>query len=76
MPIADAIALSKDMTLRGELFRTLKERFDSPDMRERNVVAMAIRIGLAALDGRDLTVFLPKDEQNEEDEMEVGETDE
>lgn len=76
LPIADARALSKDMTLRGELFRTLKERLDSSDMRERNVVAMAIRIGLAALDGRDLTVFLPKDEQKEEDEMEAGETDE
>lgn len=67
LPTADAKTLSKDMTLRGELFRTLEEKLNSPDMRERNMAAMALRIGLAALDGGDLTVFLPKDEEDEKD---------
>lgn len=67
LPLADAKALSKDMTLRGELFRTLEEKLNSPDMRERNLAAMALRIGLASLDGGDLTVFLPKDDEDEKD---------
>ena len=67
LPMADAKTLSKDMTLRGELFRTLEEKLNSPDMRERNMAAMALRIGLVALDGGDLTVFLPKDEEDEKD---------
>ena len=71
LPLADAKVLSKDMTLRGELFRTLEEKLSSSDMRERNLAAMALRIGLASLDGRDLTVFLPKDENDEKDEAET-----
>ncbi len=66
LPLADAKSLSKDMTLRGELYRTLEERLNSPNMRERSLAAMALRIGLASLDGGDLTVFLPKDENGEE----------
>ncbi len=67
LPLADAKALAKDMTLRGELFRTLEEKLNSNDTRERNLAAMALRIGLTALDGGDLTVFLPKaDSETEE----------
>lgn len=71
MPTFDAVALSKDMTIRGELYRTLEEKLNSGDMKERNLAAMALRIGLASLDGGDLTVFLPKageDDENEEAE--------
>ncbi len=71
LPLADAKTLSKDMTLRGEFFRTLEEKLNSPDMRERNLAAMALRIGLASLDGGDLTLFLPKDENDEKDEAET-----
>ncbi len=67
LPTADSKALAHDPTLRGELYRTLEKRLSSPDMRERSLAAMALRIGLTALDGGDLTVFLPREESDMEE---------
>ncbi|MGN1046999.1 MAG: exonuclease SbcCD subunit D [Eubacteriales bacterium] len=58
-PILDGAALESDITLRGELYRTLKEKLCSGSGEERRVAALALRLGLAALEGRDISVFLP-----------------
>lgn len=65
LPLADSEELLRDATLRGEFYRALKEKLESSDARERGLAAMALRIGLAALDGKDLSVFLPADEDTD-----------
>lgn len=53
--LPNVTALEKDCTLRGELYRTLKPRIFSEDMAERRVALKALKIGLAAIAGRDVT---------------------
>ncbi len=47
--------LLSDSTLRGEFYRSLKPLLDSEDANERRRALAALRIGLAAIDGRDFT---------------------
>ena len=51
-PIFGSEYLETDMTIKGELYRTLLPRLSSPDEEERKIAADALRIGLLALDGR------------------------
>ncbi len=55
LPIYDSEYLEKDMTLRGELYRTLLPQMTSGTPSERRIAAMALRLGLAALSGADIT---------------------
>lgn len=50
--LPDAEALQKDPTLRGEFYRTLLPSLVSDDERTRSEALLALRIGLAAIDGR------------------------
>ena len=52
LPILDSGYLEKDLTLRGEFYRTLKPKMLDGTDEERESAALALRIGLAALDGR------------------------
>lgn len=54
LPIFEAEHLEKDPTLRGELYRTLKEQMLSGTPEDRATAAAALRLGLAAIDGRAL----------------------
>ncbi len=56
MPTLHAEELERDMSVRGELYRTLRERLSSQNLDERIAVAQALRAGLAALDARDITI--------------------
>ncbi len=51
-PIFGAEYLEGDMSIKGELYRTLLPRLSSPDETERALAADALRIGLLALEGR------------------------
>ncbi|MGM9641794.1 MAG: exonuclease SbcCD subunit D [Eubacteriales bacterium] len=51
-PVFGAEYLANDLTIKGELYRTLLPRLSSPDEAERTLAADALRIGLLALDGR------------------------
>ena len=51
-PVFGSEYLADDMTIKGELYRTLLPRLSSPDAEERALAADALRIGLLALDGR------------------------
>lgn len=62
LPLLDGNFLEEDITVRGELYRALKEKMTSGNERERSLAGMALRIGLAALEGRDLSPFMPKDD--------------
>lgn len=55
LPIFDAEYLENDITLRGALYRQLLPSMNSPDPEMRRVAVGALRMGLAALDGRMLT---------------------
>ncbi|MBE6538094.1 MAG: hypothetical protein E7671_01340 [Ruminococcaceae bacterium] len=57
--------LRKDSTLKGEFYRALEDKLTSGDERERAVAVTALRIGIAALEGRDISVFLPYENENE-----------
>ena len=52
LPVLDGGYLEQDLTLRGELYRTLKPRMLEGSEEERRDAALALRIGLAAIDGR------------------------
>ena len=52
MPLAGCAALADDMTVRGELYRTLLPMMRNGSDDERRTAADALRIGLRALDGR------------------------
>ncbi len=52
LPFLDGTYLERDMTLRGELYRVLKSKLASEDAEERQTALNALRIGLAAIDGR------------------------
>ncbi len=53
-PVFGSEYLADDMTIKGELYRTLLPRLSSADAEERALAADALRIGLLALDGRTL----------------------
>lgn len=53
-PVYDARLLEEDISLRGALYRQLLPSLKSPDSRTRRVAAEALRIGLAALDGKQI----------------------
>lgn len=53
-PIYASEALDGDMTLRGEVWRILKEKMSSGEPAERETAKRALRYALAALDGRDV----------------------
>ncbi len=53
LPSADFLA--RDTTLRGEFYRSLEPILSSEDVAERKATLLALRIGLAAIDGRDFT---------------------
>ena len=54
-PTYDATALSKDPTVRGELYRYLLPMLTEGSAEERARAARALRMGLAALAGNDIT---------------------
>ena len=55
LPLFDAEYLENDITLRGALYRQLLPMLNSPDGETRRVAIGALRMGLAALEGRGLT---------------------
>ncbi len=52
LPELDGELLMKDATLRGELYRVLRPKLMSDSEEERAVAVKALKIGLAAIDGR------------------------
>ncbi len=54
LPFIDGAYLDKDTTLRGELYRKLKPMLISGSPEERRRGTMALKIGLAAIDGRSI----------------------
>lgn len=54
LPTYQADDFYRDMTVRGELFRTLESRFEVVEVDERTAVVRAFRIGLSALDSKDI----------------------
>ena len=57
MPLLDGGYLERDMTLRGALYRTLRPKLVSSDEEERRKAMKALKIGLAAIDGKNIFVF-------------------
>lgn len=57
LPILDKDKLKNDVTIRGAYYRTLESRITGEDEREREIAAMALRYGLAALGGNDIVDF-------------------
>ena len=53
-PVYDASYLETDITLRGALYRQLLPQLNSTDPRQKRVAAEALRIGLAALEGKQI----------------------
>lgn len=51
-PVFGASYLENDMSVKGELYRTLLPELTSSDPDRRSIAAEALRIGLLALDGR------------------------
>ena len=54
VPIYDGGFLEKDPTLRGAFYRALLPRLTAEDAEERSLAAEALRLGLAALSGREV----------------------
>lgn len=54
MPLLDGGYLERDTTLRGELYRTLLPKLGSADASERRTAIRALRIGIAAIEGRSI----------------------
>jgi DNA repair exonuclease SbcCD nuclease subunit len=61
LPYIDGEYLERDTTLRGELYRILLPRLTSDDVNERHLAARALRIALAAIDGK--SVFNASDKE-------------
>lgn len=51
LPIYDGKYLEKDVTVRGEVYRTLLPKLTSADNEERKKAVLALKIALAAIDG-------------------------
>ena len=56
MPLYGTEYLKRDMSVRGEIFRTLLPMLTSEVEEDRLVAAAAFREGLAALEGRDIEI--------------------
>lgn len=56
-PNYDALYLEKDMTARGELYRSLLPKLTGGTAEERATAARALRMGLSALAGEDITAL-------------------
>lgn len=54
LPVYDRTFLERDPGLRGAFYRAMQPRLNSEDLEERAVAAEALRMGLAALSGREL----------------------
>ncbi len=54
LPLFGTEKYKRDMSVKGELFRTLSPMLYSKDEDERLTAARAFRVGLAALEGRDI----------------------
>ena len=67
LPLLGSEAYEADQTVIGELFRTLKAKMTEGDERERAVAALAWRLGLAALEDREITPILGIAEEEGED---------
>lgn len=67
LPLFDAESYEKDQTVVGELFRTLKEKMLTGDEKQRAMAALAWRLGLAALEDREITPILGTAEEEGED---------
>ena len=67
LPLLESEAYEADQTVIGELFRTLKLKMTTGDERERAVAAQAWRLGLAALEDREITPILGITEEEGED---------
>ena len=52
LPVLNVEYLENDLTLRGALYRQLLPGLNDPDPRKRKVAAEALRMGLAAIEGR------------------------
>ena len=61
-PLLDLDYLEKDITVRGEFYRALKDQLTSDDPAERECAKLALRAGLAALDRRELSLGLTSEE--------------
>lgn len=57
LPLLDAAALERDPTIRGAFYASLKAMLESPDEKERETAAAALRYGLAAIGGGDVVDF-------------------
>ena len=57
LPTLHVEELERDMSVRGELYRTLRDRLKTGNLDERISVAQALRAGLAALESRDITTL-------------------
>ncbi len=57
LPILDKDKLRNDLTVKGAYFRALASQLSSDDSNEREIAAMALRYGLAALGGNDIVDF-------------------
>ena len=57
MPMLDRDKLKGDITIRGAFFRALEADLESGDKEQREIAAMALRYGLAALGGNDIVDF-------------------
>ena len=57
LPLLDAEKLKRDPTIRGAFYETLRPMLESRDESERELAASALRYGLAAITGGDITDF-------------------
>lgn len=55
LALPDGEYLERDVTLKGELYRTLRPRLISDDLYERRLALRALSIGLAAIEGKNFT---------------------
>lgn len=54
LPVYDAAFLEKDRGLRGAFYRAMQKRLESENEQERAVAAEALKLGFAALEGREI----------------------
>lgn len=54
LPLYDAAFLEKDQGMRGAFYRAMQKRLDSEDAATRALAAEALRLGFAALSGREI----------------------
>lgn len=62
VPTLDLEHLEKDVTVRGEFYRSLAPMLESKDAGERARASLALKVGLAALDKREFSLGFSDDE--------------